>query len=446
LRFRLLGPILLTACVAAVVVALVSHRLGARWAEDELRTRFDGIEETLADSSYPLNATVLDSLAKLTQTELATLNVSGSLQYSTVPFDRTLGVPSPFSTAQASGEKFRQVAVGGNRYRVRSFNTSRSGSRIDGVSTVAVLFDEKQIDASRRRAMLLPLATGISTILALTTITLVLSSRLVGRLGRLKERVEAVAEGDFDSTVSDHVADEVGQLGRAVDAMAGQLKKLWNQVNRQQSEKLLHQIAGGMAHQLRNSLTGARMAVELHAGQCKQGDDEGLEVAVHQIELSEDYVRRLLEVASGQKNVDRPQPAGQCINDIRKSLSPIARHLRIDIQWDISDAANDFPLRDGPTWTAAVTNLVHNAMQAGDRVQVTVQPIDGDQLVVRVADNGNGVPDHVAGELFEPFVTSKPEGLGLGLSVARRGAKQSGGEVRWKREGNWTIFEMTASK
>ena len=266
------------------------------------------------------------------------------------------------------------------------------------------------------------------------------------RLGRLKRRVEAVAEGDFDSTVSDNVADEVGQLGGAVDAMAGQLKKLWNQVNRQQSEKLLHQIAGGMAHQLRNSLTGARMAVELHAGQCKQGDDEGLEVAIHQIELSEDYVRRLLEVASGRQHEDRPQLAGQCISDIRKSLSPIARHLRIDIQWDIADEANGFPLRDGPAWAAAVTNLVHNAMQAGDRVRVTVKPTDTEQLVVRVADNGNGVPDQVAGELFEPFVTSKPEGMGLGLSVARRAAKHLGGEVHWKREDNWTIFEMTASK
>lgn len=442
LRFRLLGPVVLTACLAAIVVALASYRLGTRWAESQVQIRFDAIEETLARSSFPLNATVLASLARLTQTEMATFAEDGSRLSITLDEAQPVRMIDDLTSYPAGGSS---VVIDSHSYLVRAFPTARSGVRVDGVSTVAVLFDQNQIEASQRRAMLLPLATGLSTIVALTTVTLLLGSRLVGRLGRLKRRVEAVAAGDFRSTVSDRGADEVGQLGGAVDAMASQLDRLWKAVNRQQSQKLLHQIAGGMAHQLRNSLTGARLAVELHAKQCDQKDDEGLEVAVHQIEVAEDYVRRLLLVSTGRQHDDRPQPAGSCIDDVRKSMTSMARHLRIDLCWEIADQVKDFPLRDGPTWVAAATNLIDNAMQAGDRVRVTLTRSSEDLLVLRVADNGGGIADPIAAELFEPFVTSKPEGMGLGLSVVKRAAEHLGGDVRWFRERDWTIFELTSS-
>jgi hypothetical protein len=224
--------------------------------------------------------------------------------------------------------------------------------------------------------------------------------------------------------------------------MAQQLKQLWNQINRQQSEKLLHQIAGGMAHQLRNSLTGARMAVELHAQECQATDDEGIRVAIHQIELSEDYVRRLLLVASGRQDKDRPTEVQTCFDDVRTSLSPIAKHLRVNLRWELDDDLRQRRIQDGPTWVAAVTNLIHNAIQAGDEVDVSLQQLSENMLRVTVSDNGAGIPDAVAANLFEPFVTSKPEGMGLGLPVVQRSAEYLGGSVQWRRENERTIFEL----
>lgn len=163
----------------------------------------------------------------------------------------------------------------------------------DRIATVLVLFDQKQIDAASQRAALLPLVTGLSTVILMTAISVIVSRRLVGRMIRLKTRVQRVAEGDFESKVADASTDELGQLGGAVDSMAHQLSQLWDQVNRQQREKLLHQIAGGMAHQLRNTLTGSRMAMELHRRNCKSDDSEEVGVAIRQLEIAEEYVQRL---------------------------------------------------------------------------------------------------------------------------------------------------------
>lgn len=432
LRLRLLGPLIVTALAAAVAVAAASYWLGSRWATADIQTRFAAIERTLADSNFPLNAMVLESLAELTQTELVTLNETQQVQQSTVPL------------ASPPGDE-PLVTIGSQRFLVFRFDTVAAPMRSDRVFGVMVLFDEALLDASRRRAAMLPLVTGLSTILALSTITFVLASRLVGRIGHLQQRVEAVAAGDFTATVSDQGLDEVGRLGTAVNHMAAQLDQLWKRVHRQQSEKLLHQIAGGMAHQLRNSLTGARLAVELHANECDSADEESLQVAIRQIELSEDYVRRLLLAAAGRQDRDRPMTVGVCWNDVRSSLKPVAEHLKTNIQWQIDDAAAACQLADGPSWVAAVSNLIHNAIQAGDRVWVEASPLADGQVRVCVTDNGPGIPDELAADLFEPFATTKPEGMGLGLSVVQRAAEHLRGKVRWRRENEQTLFEFTVS-
>ncbi|WP_231603283.1 sensor histidine kinase [Neorhodopirellula pilleata] len=422
LRFRLLAPMVTAALFSAVLVAVASYWLGDRWADEELQKRFAGIEQSLSTSTFPLNPTVFELLADLTQTQLIGLDASGRVTHSTIEPD---------------GSKR-------DAYRIFRFPIRNGSQRQDRVTEVEVLFDNRQIDASRRRAAILPMVTGLSTILALSSISLILTSRIAGRVGRLQQRVQRVAGGDFESTVSDQVDDEIGRLGGAVDAMASQLSQLWKRVNRQQSEKLLHQIAGGMAHQLRNSLTGARMAVELHAQQCDVRDDETIAVAIHQIEASEDYVRRLLLVASGRQDEDRPTKVRLCFDDARGSLTPTARHLRVNIRWTIDDQIDNEQVQDGPTWMAAANNLIHNAMQAGDEIHVSLTKLSDHRIRLTVSDNGPGIDHRVAEELFEPFVTSKPEGMGLGLSVVRRAAERLGGEVRWRRESNRTIFELEA--
>ncbi|KAA1258844.1 Sporulation kinase A [Rubripirellula obstinata] len=425
LRFRLLAPVMVAALVAAVVVAMGSYWLGDRRAERELSQRFDGIQRSLAESTFPLNRVVLDLLADLTQTQLVGIDSSGNVTDSTIELVENARLD----------------------YRILAFSTRNQTQRADRVAKIEVLFDKQQIEASRRRAAILPLATGLSTILVLSTITLIVSSRLVGRVNKLHRRVELVAAGDFESKVSDQVDDEIGRLGSAVDTMATELRQLWNQVNHQQSEKLLHQIAGGMAHQLRNSLTGARMAVELHAKQCESADDEGIGVAIHQIEVAEDYVRRLLLVASGNQDDDRPMSIHQCFEDVRRSLSPLAKHLQVDMSWRVvdleaNDSTSQYLVSDGPSWMAAASNLIHNAIEAGDRIDVALTIDDAGCHRLTVADNGAGISETIADELFEPFVTSKPEGMGLGLSVVQRAAERLGGEVRWRRKEDQTIFEL----
>lgn len=457
LRIRFVVPHLVAAIIAAASVALISGSLGRQWALRDVYERFEQIKQTLNESAFPLTGAVLASVAGLTGTELVTFAEGKKVQLSTIDLTAEEQtevadfVDLTFRGIAASPPQEILIEINNVRYLAFQFRRSQAVVGGDRVRRVLVLCDAEGLDAAGQRAALLPLATGLSSILILLTLMLVISGRLVRRLINLQQGVQRVAAGDFDLSVSDDSTDEVGQLGRAVDKMAAQLKQLWSQVNRQQSEKLLHLIAGGMAHQLRNTLTGARMAMELHAQRItSEGhlDHEEIDVAIRELDVAEDYVRRLLLVSAGKSQAAKPDTVHKCLQDVYASHAAVAKHLRVKLDWhDPGFADSSLSVADGSAFTAAISNLVLNAMQASDEVKVEISMRGNESgtiscLIVRVLDHGKGIAPSVMEDLFEPFVTSKPEGMGLGLPLVRRSAEQLGGNISWRRESDWTVFEF----
>ncbi len=96
-----------------------------------------------------------------------------------------------------------------------------------------------------------------------------------------------------------------------------------------------------------------------------------------------------------------------------------------------------------------LVNLMRNAidaMQGCERKEllVTTSAPENGKVIVSVADSGAGVSDEVAGRLFQPFVTTKPAGMGVGLSISKRIIEAHGGEI-WSEpnQGGGTVFRFS---
>ncbi len=92
----------------------------------------------------------------------------------------------------------------------------------------------------------------------------------------------------------------------------------------------------------------------------------------------------------------------------------------------------------------ALDNLILNAIEntpAGGSIEVAAEH-RADKLCLRVRDSGQGVPDNIRERLFEPFVTGRAEGTGLGLAVVRESARAHGGEARLVPTSQGAEFEI----
>jgi len=116
------------------------------------------------------------------------------------------------------------------------------------------------------------------------------------------------------------------------------------------------------------------------------------------------------------------------IQEIIGSIShppEIKLHLRLD-------EPNLVEKFDAALMKRVLTNLLNNAVQAMEKMSgdvVTKAAFEGDEFVIRISDEGTGIPDNVAPKLFQPLVTSKAKGMGMGLSVCKRIVDAHGGKL-----------------
>ncbi|MFO0942392.1 MAG: HAMP domain-containing sensor histidine kinase [Pirellulales bacterium] len=334
---------------------------------------------------------------------------------------------------------------------------SRRTGQPDAARDVVVLIDDSLRERTLYRAAALPLLTGLSTIALLTSISWFMTERLIKRIARLQLAVDGIARGDFQRSIQHGPEDELGLLSQSVQKMAEQLNQMWQALRQRHGQQLLHQISGGLAHNLRNTLTGARMAIELVQRQFNNSSRtdlpaqpenriaavDGLGIAVSQLEQAEAYVQRLLLVSRGQEAKPQPALVRECLEGLRPGLESTAEHRGVKLKWRYDADLSNARVLDGPTLIAAISNLIWNAIEAGKTVQLHVELVSPESCKIAVEDDGAGPPENLQEQLFDPFVTSKSEGLGLGLPLVRRAAEALDGKAQWRRQENRTVFEFS---
>ena len=217
-----------------------------------------------------------------------------------------------------------------------------------------------------------------------------------------------------------------------------------------QQEKLaaLGQAASLIAHEVKNSLNGMKVA----ASMLSRDDDRTLPVKTMRGQID-----RLSHLATSLLNFGRPAnaqlsliPVGQLVNEAVESLRvlPEADEVEVTSELDTSLKVPCDPL----LLATALDNLLRNAMeaavvakdlgkQAHPRVRITARRVDG-AVRVEVEDNAGGPPPGFEAGLFQPFVTTKPRGIGLGLSMARQAVERQGGSLAFERTATGSRFTV----
>lgn len=341
------------------------------------------------------------------------------------------------------------------------------------------------------QAFWLPMETGILSTLAVGIAALWIANRMVRRLELLEHQVQRIAQGDYSQSSNQPNSDQEGvsqkgdnqqltsqnvpsdvsskdsiaSLTRTINAMSQQLEKAQGEIAKAERARLINVLASGMAHQLRNSLAGALLLLQTMLKRLTNPPDE-IPFAIQQIQLAEESIRRLLTISRPGRHVeDQPMSIAEIHRQLECYIQSIVSHHQL--QWRIRCDSDDPTIELGRIVSAGssvVSSLLNLAMNAIEAHLETAQGAETGTTAISgivecvyrfdpsdemhhwiLRDNGPGPDPAIANQMFDPFVTGKREGVGLGLPTASMLAKQLGGDLQWRRKDGWTEFEWTIS-
>ncbi len=247
----------------------------------------------------------------------------------------------------------------------------------------------------------------------------VLANRVTRPLRGLADGAEAVGRGEFGVQIPVTAAGEVGELQRSFNTMSARLAELETERDRWREREHLAQLGDlsrGLAHTVRNPLNTLGLAVEEMAADSGPRDDLVV-TARSQIRRIDQWLRSFLALGAE----DAAEPTSEGLGDLARAVVFEAVQQGRPVQIDHAD--EDVPVTVVATAVrAALANLLENASDvtpAGEPVEVQVRR-EGDLGVVSIRDRGPGLPDDVRRRLFEPHVTTKVGGSGMGLFLARQ--------------------------
>lgn len=445
IRHQILLPFAAIVLLSVTALTVVAATLAARSSERQALSQLQNTIDTLAQLNVKYTLSILMKIRGFSGAHLVACDESGAVQASTLP--ESIPVPSELASAPARPDLSSLAALPGVMVGDERFFVVRLQPRgSTGIRDLYVLYPAAHWSRLRRDAALLPLMVGIPALVLTSIVAGWLSHRFSRRLRRLQEQVAAIAEGNFVEIPDRGRGDEIGELVVSVNRMASQLRRMRETIGESERTRLLAQLAGGLAHQLRNGVTGARLALQLHQRRCKTDPAEtSLDVALRQLSLTETQVRGLLSLGRTERKPAAWCDVGELLCDVESLLRPSCEHSGVELTVANQAAPGDGVVAETEGLRAALLNLGLNAIEAAGRrgaVWLESRQVSG-RITIDVADTGPGPPGDIAGNLFDPFVTGKPEGVGLGLSLARQIAADSGGVLEWRRENDRTIFRFT---
>lgn len=251
--------------------------------------------------------------------------------------------------------------------------------------------------------------------------------------------------------------EEVKRTQEAASQLEVSNRNLRNaEVSLRRTERLaaLGQLTAGLAHELRNPLGTIRASAEMMTKDTGKKDPEVMGEMASFIRTEADRMNSLIGsfLAFARPLQIHPRKADlvSVIHEVLREQNERAKESKVELRFHLGpDAVGLVFAFDPDTMRVALSNLVQNAIQAsahGQLVEVSAEAGE-ERILIRVADHGTGIPPEHRESIFNPFFTTKPQGVGLGLALVAKIVDEHGGKIDLTSEkGAGTSFEISLPK
>ncbi len=280
----------------------------------------------------------------------------------------------------------------------------------------------------RRGLNLALLSTAAAVYVTALAVLLVVAFRVSRPMRDLTRGLQTLAAGNLDVRLQGAGRDEAGQAIAAFNDTAAQLAASREQLVQLTRAASWQSLARKMAHEVKNSLTPIRLTMEEIGARNGSVDatflKQASQIVADEVTTLEKRVRAFSDFSSEPAAHLLPVDCNALVAERVAFLKP----LHPNLTYNVNLAPQSLVLADPGLLRGVLTNLLENAAQAigprPGRIEIETSPTG-----FRIDDDGPGLSELARSTLFEPTITFKKDGMGLGLSIARRSVLQCGGEI-----------------
>jgi signal transduction histidine kinase len=433
----------------------VKNSISAGWsATDTLRLDTLRLNtENQQDIEYTIN-----KISEIHGSDVNLYDLEGNLQVSSLPLPYIKGIISTIMDPVA----FYHL---NNKSEVQYFQKERIG-KLDFVSNYIPVIDD---DGNKFAYLNIPYFTSQSklrdeisnflvTIINLNAfiflvagiVALFITNRITNTFSLIGDKMKEVNLGKRNEAITWSRSDEIGELVSEYNKMVSKLDESAEALAKTEREGAWREMAKQIAHEIKNPLTPMKLSMQYLQKSIEQNAPNVKELTTNVANTLVEQIDHLSHIASEFSqfaNIENSKMEIVNVNDVLKNVL----HLySANDKLELITKLVDEPVlveADRTHLNRIFTNLLQNALQSVDEDQKAIIRIDekreDDHIIIRITDNGLGIPEAIRSKIFTPNFTTKTSGTGLGLAMVKRMVEQAKGEIWFETvPGEGTAFYL----
>jgi signal transduction histidine kinase len=421
LHHRIVIPFAIVAIVATLASAFAALAVVSRAFETRIQSQILNTAEVISRGGFAANPAIIRSVKAITGAEIITFDPAGSVVSTTVDPSRgdllRAVITSPHA-GEARANPGRRV-VHEMQCDAPCYVSYHVIPDRPGVLT-AVVVEAAETTAAVAAVSRTILVAALASLVVLLVISQLVARRVTRPIDDLARFTNDVAGGARGRAAEG--GDEVGRLGRSFNTMLDRLDESKAALVRSEKLGLAGLIAARVAHDIRNPLASMKINAQLLQGAVRRDEQNAQLVAavLHDIGQIEAVIRDLIELARPGELRLASADLNAVVRGVLTPLEGRMRHLKIQLRLRLAEPLPAVAL-DTERFTQALLNVIVNAIEAmpnGGTLSIATAH-DEAGVSVDIEDDGSGIEASIADRVFDPFVSTKPEGVGLGLVNAR---------------------------
>ncbi len=399
---------------------------------------------------------IVNNVAEIHNAEINLYDVTGALIVSSNPFIYTKGMLSEQMNPLAfyymnhlnSIEFFNQEKMGGISFQSIYCPVRLGKGSSTGYINIPSFNTEDELNDEISRFLVTIINLNVFIFLIAGTIAVFLTKRITTSFSLISEKMQEVNLSKTNEVIVWKKNDEIGVLVREYNKMVAKLVESAAALAKSEREGAWREMARQVAHEIKNPLTPMKLSIQYLQKANNSGAPNVKELTANVAKTLVEQIDHLSKIASDFSqfaHIGNPHNEVLDLHELLSSLTSLYETMEnVLFKW-VPVRSKILVFADKTQLNRLFTNLLQNALEACHEQTTCAislsEELNGDHILIRISDNGEGIPEQMRSKIFIPNFTTKSSGTGLGLAMSKTIVEQAKGRIWFESvEDAGTVF------